>query len=399
MKKTCPLSSAAVAILLGAGPLAPTSASAQMVVTDPWTLAVDKATQFIQNQMNSMLGTISSQLGLSGPIGQLLGSNQYGSVTALLQQGFTQISNYQKAQVDAHSQLLDGSNLAMTRVQRDFRNAQIRDEHVVGSLNCAALDGGQAVVMGSTQSWTVAQSISAVTDARGEAGQNQPAYYGAAQATQANNQLHYSRYCSQPEAAAGLCSVSQNPNGDQRASTLFGSGTLNGQDGVNAANDYATMLLQPVVPGALRGDQLSSAIGADAAAKRRAYNARMSLAHAVTNYAIGVESPSVTLSSTQQQEMQNEGLTPAATASWLQALMLDANRRYASTNYAAQLASLPPNSVNREIATELAQTNYLLMQLYRVELMHATTAAAHMAENVEHDFQPAVQMPSPTVSN
>ena len=399
MKKASLHSSAAIAIFFGAAFLAPTSASAQMVVTDPWQLAVDKAMQLIQNQINSTLGTISSQLGLSGPIGQLLGSNQFGSVTTLLQQGFTQISNYQKAQVDAHSQLLDGSNLAMTRVQRDFRNAQIRDEHTVGSLNCAALDGGQAVVTGAAQSWKVAQSISAVTDNRGEAGQNQPAYYGSAQATQANNELHFSRYCSPVEAVAGLCSVSQNSNGDQRASTLFGSGTLNGQDGVNAANDYATMLLQPVVPAALRGDQLSSAIGADAAAKRRAYNARMSLAHAVTNYAIGVQSPSVTLTSTQQQEMQNEGLTPTATASWLQAVMLDANRRYASTNYAAQLASMPPNSVNREIATEIAETNYLLVQLFRIELMHATTDAAHMAATVEHDFQPAVQMPSPTVSN
>ena len=389
MKKTSLLSSATIAVLLGAAVLAPTSASAQMVVTDPWTL-VDKATQLIQNQISSTLGAISSQLGLNGPIGQLLGSNQFGSVTTLLQQGFTQVSNYQKAQVDAHSQLLDGSNLAMTRVQRDFRNAQIPDEHAVGALNCAALDGGQAVVTGAAQSWKVAQSISAVTDNRGAAGQNQPAYYGAAQATEANNELHYSRYCSPVEAAAGLCSVSQNPNGDQRASTLFGSGTLNGQDGVNAANDYATMLLQPVVPAALRGDQLSLVIGADAAARRRAYNARMSLAHAVTNYAIGVQSPSVTLTSAQQQEMQNEGLTPTATASWLQALMLDANRRYASTNYAAQLASMPPNSVSREIATELAQTNYLLVQLYRVELMHATTDAAHMAATVEHDFQPAV---------
>ena len=46
------------------------------------------------------------------------------------------------------------------------------------------------------------------------------------------------------EAAAGLCSVSQNSNGDQRASTLFGSGTLNGQDGVNAraGSDFARLL-------------------------------------------------------------------------------------------------------------------------------------------------------------
>ncbi|SNB84599.1 hypothetical protein SAMN06265338_13712 [Rhodoblastus acidophilus] len=67
--------------------------------------------------------------------------------------------------------------------------------------------------------------------------------------------------------------------------------------------------------------------GGEALAKRRAYNARMSLARGVASLAIGVQSPSVTLTSEQQQEMTSEGLTATSTASWLQALMLDTTRR------------------------------------------------------------------------
>ena len=398
MRKYRLLSSIASAVVVGVM-LAPTSASAQMAVVDWPGLAVSQAMKFIQNQMNNTLNSISGQLGATGPLGQLLGSNQFGSVTALLQQGFTQIANYQKAQVDAHTQLLDGQNLAMTRVQRDFRNAQIRDEHVIGSLSCSALDGGQSVITGASKSWQVATSITAVTDKRGEGGKNQPAYYGSAQAAQANNELHYKRYCGDVEAGAGLCSLSQTPNADQEASTLFVSGTLNGQDGVTAANDYAISLIQPVVPATIRGDQLTSALGAEAVAKRRAYNARMSLARQVASYAIGVQSPSVSLTADQQTEMTNEGLTATPTASWLQALMLDTNRRLSSTNYHAQLASMPPASIGREIATELSETNYLLVQLFRLELMHATTAAAHLAHTVERDYQQPLQMSSPNLSN
>ena len=73
--------------------------------------------------------------------------------------------------------------------------------------------------------------------------------------------------------------------------------------------------------------------------------------------------------------MQNEGLTPVGTGSWLQVLMLDANRRYSDVNYAAQLQAMPPASVNREIALELASTNYLLTQLLRVGIMHASTVS------------------------
>ena len=328
----------------------------------------------------------------------MLGTAQYGSVTTLLQQGFTQNANYAKAAVDAQSQIVDGALTSNARFQRDIRNASIRDEHTTSSLHCAALDSGESVTVSGGQSWKVTQSIQDVADTRGEAGPNQPAFYGQSQAIAAIAQLHFSRYCAPPEATAGLCSLSSTPNADQRASTLFGTGTLSGQAGVTAANDYVTNLVQPIVPAALRGDQLTSEVGRDASIRRHAYNARISLARQVLDYAVGIQSPSVPLNSAQQTQMQNEGLTPVSTGSWLQVLMLDANRRYSDVNYAAQLQAMPPASVDREIALELASTNYLLTQLLRVGIMHASTAAAHMAADVEHDFQPTAPLSTPNIN-
>ena len=143
--------------------------------------------------MSNTLTSITNQLTATGPLGTLLGSAQYGSVTGLLQQGFTQNANYAKAQVDAQSQIIDGALTSNARFERNIRNASIRDEQTISSVHCDALDGGQTVTVSGGQSWKVAQSIQGVADNRGEAGPNQPAFYGQTQAVAAISQLHYSR--------------------------------------------------------------------------------------------------------------------------------------------------------------------------------------------------------------
>jgi hypothetical protein len=381
------------AVLFGASP-----AFAQMPVFDGVNYALQGVIKAIEQTMSDTLSNITKQLGSTGPLGTILGDIQNGSITTLLVQGFTQNANYAKAQVDAISQITDGALTSHARFQRDMRNAAIRDEHTTSSLHCVALDAGQTVTASAGSSWKVAQSISDVADNRGEAGPNQPAFYGQSQAVAAIAQLHFARYCSQAEATAGLCSLSSAPNADQRASTLFGTGTLNGQTGVNAANDFATNLIEPIVPAALRGDQLTSETGRDAAVRRHAYNARISLARHILDYAIGIQSPSVPLNATQQAQMQNDGLTSTATGSWLQVLTLDAERRVSDINYAAQLQAMTPAAVNREIVLELGATNYLLTQLLRVGIMHASTAAAHMANDVEHDFAPTAPLSTPSIN-
>ncbi|MDJ0390679.1 hypothetical protein QMO56_21420 [Roseomonas sp. E05] len=371
-------------ILFGAAP-----AWADLPVVDIGVMGILQAAQ---QALTNAISSIGTQITNSV-------THMETSVSDMLRDGFTQNANYAKAQVAAQQQIADASNTANARVLRDARNSQIRDEQTPNPQACAALDNGQSLQAAAGQATLVAAAISNVMDPRSEGAPGTPAYYGAAQSAAASTQMHLSRYCDQREAEAGLCTLSPLPNGDQRAASLFSSGTLNGETGVNAANDFATNLVQPVVPAALRGDQLTSVAGQDAAARRRSYTARMSLARDVLNYSIAVQAPSVTLTAAQQQQMQDQGQTPVTTASWLQAMDLEVNRRVSSVSWAASLQAMPPASVQREIALEMAMSNYLAMQNYRVQLYNSALQASLLAATAERNGAPPVQMPSPSIAS
>jgi hypothetical protein len=62
------------------------------------------------------------------------------------------------------------------------------------------------------------------------------------------------------------------------------------------------------------------------------------------------------------------------------------------------LQAMTPAAVDREIVLELGATNYLLTQLLRVNVLHASTAAAHLANDVEHDFVPTAPLSTPSIN-
>ena len=76
--------------LVGALVFSASPAFAQMPVFDYANNLIEGAIKTIETTMSDTLSNITKQLEASGPLGTLLGSAQYGSVTALLQQGFTQ---------------------------------------------------------------------------------------------------------------------------------------------------------------------------------------------------------------------------------------------------------------------------------------------------------------------
>ena len=392
MQKHFPVAAALGGIVVGAVLFSSQGAKAVLgvgdIVTDPslYTVMGD-----VQAAVVKVIGDMQAAL-----------VNKFTSIGTLLDDkltaGFTQTANYAKAQVGAQQQITDASNTANAQVRRAFRNAAIRDEHTANPQFCNAADNSQTPIAASIAAENVAGSIQVVADRRGEAVPGSPAYYGQAQAVQAINRLHYSRYCSETEAQAGLCTQGALANADQHGANLFGSGTYVGQDGVNTANDFKTNLLQPIVPAALRADQLTSLSGQDALPRRRSYNARMSLAGSVVSYVIAVQSPSVPLTAQQQQQQRAEGLPPQATGSWLTATSLEVNRRMSDAGWHASLQAMPPASVQREIAVQLALSNYLAMQNYRVGLYQASLGAARVAQAEEASFHEAVQMPSPNMA-
>lgn len=353
---------------------------------------LDAITHFLLGAMQTALSNAISSVG-SQITGAVTGMQT--SVNNMLRDGFTQNANYAKAAVGAQQGIADANNMVHARLSRDLRNVQIRDEHTANPQFCNAVDNTQTPIVASISSYNVAQAIQLVADRRGEAVPGTPGYYGQAQAVQAINRLHMTRYCSEVESQAGLCTRSTYPNADQQASNLFGTGTYPGQDGVNAANDFRTNLLQPIVPAALRADQISSLSGQDAWARRRAYNARMSLAGSVLSYAIAVQTPSVPLTAQQQRQQRSEGLPAQTTGSWLTAISLEVNRRMSDAGWHASLQAMPPASVQREIAVQMALSNYLAMQNYRIGLYQSSLSATRVAQTEEANFNEAVQMPTP----
>lgn len=195
------LLSTAAGIVIGAIVFGSTPALADMPVFDFGLAGIVKAAQSV---LDKAISSIGSQI-----TSAVTGMQQ--SVTDMLRDGFTQNANYSKAQIAAQQQIADASNSANARVSRDFRNAEIRDEHTPNPQACAALDFGQTLQAANGQSRLVAAAISTVMDPRSEGGPGTPAYFGAAQAAAASTQLHLARYCDAREAQAGLCTVSAFP--------------------------------------------------------------------------------------------------------------------------------------------------------------------------------------------
>ncbi|OYV51265.1 MAG: hypothetical protein B7Z77_04170 [Acidocella sp. 20-58-15] len=372
-------------------------AYADLPVIDPASIL--KEVQEI-NVLGDIENGLNSLLGKSGPIATLMGDNTYGTVQQLLQEGFTQDANYSKASIGAMENITDASNEAMAQYDLQLRDAQIRDEQTASPTACTDLDNGVSTQAAAIQGDDVGFTIGQIEDVRDESGPNTPSYYGQAQGVASESAEHLNYYCDQNDVSAGLCanSTTATADADQRFSSLFGSGTYANQTAVTTAKDYAINLIEPVAPAALRGDQLNSIAGQDAAVQRRSYNARMSLAQNVIDNIIGMQSPSVPLTSQQQTYLTNMGFPQQTNGSWLQVLQINAESRVSDINWNAQLQNMPPAAVSREVALELALNNYLQFQIFKIDLQIAAVDATNLAQNAQHDFQPAVPMPTPNIN-
>lgn len=354
----------------------------------------------IVNVMNTVESSLHSLLGPTGPIASVLGNNTYGTVQQLLQEGFTQNANYAKAQIGAISKIADASNEIMAQNALQMRDARIRDQQVTSPAQCAALDGHDVIQAAAEQSFNLAYSIARTQDWRDESLPKEPSYYGQTQGDAAASQAHLAAYCDQNDVAAGLCSsYSQTTEDtDQSFSSLFGTGTYKSQQALDTANVYATNLIEPVAPAALRGSQLNSLAGLQAAVQRRSYNARISAAQTYVDNVVGMQSPSVQPSSAQAAFMTALNLPTTSKISWLQALQLESERPLSSITWNAELQTMPPASVERTIATELALNNYLLFNIFRSGLQRGVISATHLAVDTEHDYLPTSPLPTPSVA-
>lgn len=397
MKRVTLIGTTGLGFILGAVLANAEPSIAQQAVIDIAAIEQDIG---IYNTLQSIGTTMTAMQNAMNDVNKALGTGQFGDVQTLLQEGFTQNANYAKAQIGAQEQITDASNTAQARFSRDMRNAQIRDEQTASPAQCTAIDGGVSTQSAAVQAYAVGQTIAVIHDRRGEAGVGMPSHFGQAQGVASMAAEHASLYCNADDAAANLCTLSATPDADQQASSLFGGGVYADQTAVNTAKDYAINIIEPVAPAALRGDQLASINGQDAAVRRHSYNARMSLAQSVVDNTIGMQAPSVPLTAAQTQYLQSMGLPVPASGngSWLQVLQIEAERRVSDVGWHAELQNMPPAAVEREMALELALNNYLLFQTYKMNLSHTMIGATLLAEDTERNFMPTAKMPTPSIA-
>jgi hypothetical protein len=99
--------------------------------------------------------------------------------------------------------------------------------------------------------------------ARTRAEKGTPSWAGGGQGAQANNNAHFSKYCDDAEADAGLCTLpdATMKGADQAATSMFTPPAYHGKDAMDRANAYALTLIEPVAPAAQRGSAITSTVG------------------------------------------------------------------------------------------------------------------------------------------
>lgn len=346
------------------------------------------------------IGALEKAIGTGmSTVGNVLNST-LDLMNTTLGSGFSQISNYLKAQVGAQEQIADANNMVRARLARDIRNAQLRDNHAVNRQDCLNLEGGQAAVIAAHNGHEVAEALDAGQDARTQARQGTPSWSGAAQGAQANNNHHFSLYCNDAEAQAGICTLASPAleNADQEADSLFGPPTYPDNPAITAANDYVTTLIQPVAPAALRGSALTSIAGQAALPERRRYHAAMSLALHIGHDIVGWHSNTVTLSAAQKAEAAREGISNTNIGSAYEATELEINRKYSGTDWQADLQAMPSSkSVLVQIAILDAQRNWLIWQQLKLDQQRALVEANRLAIDASaHLRLTPTPMPTPS---
>lgn len=343
----------------------------------------------------TVLGTVQSAI-----VGVIETMNQ--AVVDNVRTAGNQIGNYLRGQMAAQGQIADASNQAIAQYHNQVRTAQATLDHAVSPQACASLDNAQASSASGTRREQIVGILAAVTDPRGEGAYGTPSYYGAAQGAVANQQLHLARYCSGVDVEAGLCGgVSQMPNADQRSGSLLGHGTYPEQRHIDAAHDYLMSLIQATPPAPLRRDERAGLVGAQEEQKRKAYNAQISAAYAVGDWILASRAASVTLTAEQQAQMRAAGLVPTATASWHDAMDLEAMRRHGGLAWSAGLEQMGTAPVLlREIARILAFGVYVDWQSYKLNERRALVEAADLARSANAgllDPSRSPTMPIPAV--
>lgn len=345
----------------------------------------------LQSAMNGVITTAQKVL-----------NSSLGLINTGLGNGFGQLSKLSVASITANQKIADANNIVQAQTLRDERNAQVRDQHAVNRQDCLNLQDGAATVVAARSGEQFAAALDGGKNRRTDARQGTPSWTGSGQAAQAANNHHFSKYCNDAEAEAGLCTAVAEAaiNADQHAISLLGPSVYADQNGINQANDYAQGLIEPVAPPAMRGDAIRSPQGQSLLPERRAYGAALSLAHYVVDDVQGWRAPTVTLSTAQRAEAAREGRTDTEKGSALEALELDINRKLGGTDWQGDLQAMPSDkSVLIQIALLDAQRNQIMLAQLKLQQAQAMMQAAQLSTMERDRLARVTPMTVPTPTN
>src|SRR5664279_3811953 len=180
-------------------------------------------------------------------------------------------------------QVANATNTTMADFHTSLSEQQILRNHIITPATCAAVDSSQAAAVGQQQAAITLDGVQNQLDRRGEGQPGTNGHEGWAQSRQSTLLGHYQAYCSDLDVENGLCNAAEPAawqSRDQQARSLFSIPTFN-QDSSNAADAYATNLIEPAVPAAVRADQANTQPGQDIMVARQQYNSSVSLARYV----------------------------------------------------------------------------------------------------------------------
>ena len=96
-------------------------------------------------------------------------------------------------------------------------------------------------------------------------------------------------------------------------------------------------------------------------------------------------------------DLATKGNLPGVVSSYIRGILLAGNFR---TQHELNMMTHDDqrNTLIVEMTKHSNQTNFQHLISFCVGIMHASTAAAHMANDVEHDFAPTAPLPTPSIN-
>lgn len=296
-------------------------------------------------------------------------------------------------QTTAESEMRDAEQSMVTRRLQQEKENEARQQIIESNAgSCVTVTGQSAVMSSGKKTAQYKREMSEAEDRR----QRNNTEDTAGSATKSNFAVlkrKYGKYCSEADAAKGLCSAVEERMQDAhvKASTLMDerqAGTLD-QEMLEAAQDLCAFSTRATPPSALTKDQVVSPVGGPAQVARDEFDARISWANSACFELISSQSPSMDLkawaeAATGDAEYINQYAEGISVYDFMR---IEVERRVDPNWYVTNLSGTNDSTKLRAMAEMMAINMYIDWQTHKllrnINMTNAITAAAVSQQSYE----------------